>query len=105
MWLRTRYAWETVAVIGEGRWLLPGDINEKQFDLDPKTIGLPGEPDPSPAPPLAQRLVPGLVADDLQPDPENLTPEGKRKTRSKRPKNYNPARIDQQITPTIQTPF
>ena len=85
VWLRERLAWETVAVLGEGKWILDGPPPERHFQIDPKSLGLPGEPDPAPPPPLEQRLVPGLAADDLQDPDKGLRPDGKRRRTRRSP--------------------
>jgi hypothetical protein len=84
VWLRERYAWETVAVLGEGKWLLDGDPADKQYTVDPRSIGLPGQPDQAPPVPLKQRLVPGLSEQDIQAEDDSLRADGKRR-RSRRP--------------------
>jgi len=98
VFLRERYAWETVAVLDHGRWLLGGPPPNPYLKLDPKTIGLPGEPDPAPPPPMKQRLAPGLEAAEETNDAENLRPDGSRRQRARR--KPNPARIDWPPPPT-----
>ena len=98
IWLRERYAWETVAVLDHGRWLI-GDPPPPPFlKIDPRSIGLPGEPDPTPPPPLKQRLAPGLEAAEETAASENIRPDGSRKLRARR--KPNPARIAWPPPPT-----
>ena len=84
IWLRERYGWDKVRVIGEGKWELPDAPRQPETEIDPRSIGLPGPPEPSPQLPLSQRLVPGLVESDLSDESENLSPTGKRRRPSRR---------------------
>ncbi len=110
VWLRERYAWETVAVLDHGKWMLDGPPPNPYFKIDPRSLGLPGAPDPAPPPPLKQRLAPGLEATDNPAENDNLKPDGTRKQRARR--KPNPARIDwpppltqPQTVPPEERPF
>ena len=101
VWLRERLAWEQVTVLADGKWVLPAEIPAASQTIDPKSLGLPGEPDPAPPPPLAQRLVPGLADADQPDQDDHLDARGKRKSRSKK---RNPAKIDQWQPPATPQP-
>ena len=110
IFLRERYAWETVAVLGHGRWLLGGPPPQPYMKVDPKTIGLPGEPDPAPPAPLKQRLAPGLEAAEETHDAENLRPDGSRRQRPQRKpkpaaKTWPPAPTTTTELPPEERPF
>ena len=91
VWLRERYGWDTVQVLGEGRWLLPDEPRDAEITVDPVALGLPGPPPPAPPLPLKQRLVPGLEEEPVADADDHLKPDGTRRQRRRRPPIANSA--------------
>jgi hypothetical protein len=92
VWLRERLAWETVAVLGEGKWGIGDTMPDKHLTISPESIGLPAKEREEPPIPLKQRLVPGMEAAD-QSDDDGLRPDGtRRKAKRRTPKQAETAR-------------
>jgi hypothetical protein len=100
VWLRERYGWDTVIVLGEGKWELPDYPNEPQCTVTPQQCGLPGAKPTEPELPISQRLVPGLEDAAMPSENDSLNASGKRRKAKPRP-----AAVLNPIVPTALTPF
>jgi hypothetical protein len=84
-YLRDHFAWEQVAAIAEGKYMLPTYPPDPYLDTPREKLGLPPDQPTEPAPPLKQRLVPGISDQDLLKEDNHLTADGRRrKTRRKK---------------------
>jgi len=82
VWLNERLGWETVRVLGEGKWEIGDCVPDSQCSIDPARLGLPSDSPPSELPPLSQRLIPGTEA---SPDEDShLRPDGRKRGRARR---------------------
>ena len=90
VWLRERYLWETVTVLDDGKYELPDYPVQPSQTCDPRSLGLPGEPDQALPPPLQQRLVPGMDAEGDPDHDDSLKADG---TRRKTPRRRAPTII------------
>ena len=86
IFLKERYDWDTVTVLGDGKWELDAEIQEPQHTVDPTSLGLPKKTPDEPKLPIEQRLIPGIEQRDLIDETAHLTPEGKTKRRRRKPK-------------------
>jgi hypothetical protein len=84
VWLNERYGWDNVRVIGEGRWLIDGQIMEPGTTIDPKQLGLPSDTKDEPTTPLKQRLIPGTEETRRDEEDANLDATGRKKRSAKR---------------------
>jgi len=88
VWLNERLGWETVKVLGEGKWEIGDHIPDQQCTIDPAKLGLPSSGPALELPSLSQRLIPGTEAPPDEGD--HLRPDGRKRGRSRRPVVVSP---------------
>jgi hypothetical protein len=102
--LRERFAWETVLVPSDGRYVLPTYPPDPYTTIDAKTLGLPHEKPPEPASTPAQRLIPGVSEADLTKIDEGIDQHGRRRRRRRKHPILPPARTPGPTTSAAPEP-
>jgi len=101
VFMRERFAWETVAILGEGKWGLPTEPPDPYLTVDPQQLGLPAPKTDEPPLPIKQRLVPGLEDATAVDENDGLRADGKRR----RSKPRSSPQLPTPAAPAAECPF